>query len=376
MSGQNWRNAAALGTWLVIGLPAITRIFSGSLTGTQAAWWTLAFLAFGAALLPCLGIHVQVVSRAAFAALLVVQSAAGLTMVAASISGTAAATLVIVAAEVASILGPAAAWPWVAAQSAAVGVIWAQYETLVEAIALTGGFAGFQAFAVATVTLEQRERRAREDLARANAELLATRALLAENTRVAERVRIARDLHDTLGHHLTALSLQLDVASRVSSGQAAAHVQEAHAIAKLLLSDVRSVVSEMREGSHLHLADAVRALTGGAGGLQIHLELPEVVDVADAAQAHAMLSCVQEIITNAARHAAAKNLWIVIENRPDGIALHARDDGRGTAALTCGHGLTGMRERFAEHAGRVDFASEAGRGFEVHGFMPRAEASS
>jgi len=239
-----------------------------------------------------------------------------------------------------------------------------------------GAFAGFQAFALVTVALEHRERDARQELARANAELLTTRSLLAENSRIAERVRIARDLHDTLGHHLTALSLQLEVATRLSSGQATTHVQEAHAIAKLLLSDVRSVVSQMRDTSQLNLGDAVRALGGSAGALQIHVEMPESVDVADAAQAHAMLRCVQEIVTNAARHAAAKNLWVVIENRADGIALHARDDGRGTAAVTWGNGLTGMRERFAEHAGRVEFASAPGQGFQVHGFMPRAGATS
>ena len=104
--------------------------------------------------------------------------------------------------------------------------------------------------------------------------------------------------------------------------------------------------------------------------------MPESVDVDDAAQAHALLRCVQEIITNTARHAAARNLWIRVERRPDGIAIHARDDGRGAAEVTWGNGLKGMRERFEEHAGRVEITSAAGRGFEVHGFMPRAEAAS
>ena len=374
-TGEKWRNIAAFGTWLVVGLPTLARVLSGSFGGPPALIWSTAFVVFGAALVPCLPLHWVPARRPVVAVLLVLQSAAGLTMVGASGNGTAGATLVIVAAEVASIF-PRIAWPWVAVQSVLIGVIWARYADPLSAIAATGAFAGFQAFALVTIALEHRERAARQELTRANAELLATRSLLAENTRVAERIRIARDLHDTLGHHLTALSLQLDVASRLTSRQAATHVHEAHAIARLLLSDVRNVVSEMRDSSRLDLADAVRALTGAAGPLQIHVEMPESIDVADAAQAHAMLRCIQEIITNAARHAAARNLWIVIESSREGIALHARDDGRGSDGVTAGNGLRGMRERFAAHAGHVDFTSTPGHGFEVHGFMPRAEAAS
>src|SRR5204863_1503702 len=100
--------------------------------------------------------------------------------------------------------------------------------------------------------------------ARANAELHATRALLVEDSRVAERLRISRDLHDTLGHHLTALSLQLEVASRLASGPAAERVTEAHAITRLLLGDVRDVVSRLRESSHFDVAAAIRTLAAPA----------------------------------------------------------------------------------------------------------------
>jgi signal transduction histidine kinase len=219
------------------------------------------------------------------------------------------------------------------------------------ALTAGGAFAGFQMFAVATASLAHGESVARQELARANAELVATRELLAENSRVAERLRISRDLHDTLGHHLTALSLQLEVASRLTDGAAAGHIREAHAVTKLLLSDVRDVVGRLRRSSHVDLSQALRALTRTPGTLDIHLDVPERLDLEDPAQAHALLRCVQEIITNTSRHASARNLWIAVTQRPDGINLHARDDGRGVSSLECGHGLRGFMPR-----GPVDLA--------------------
>ena len=370
-----WRNAAALGTWMVVAVPTVAAVLDGRFGGTRALIWAAAFLAFGAALIPCLGLCRLPSSRVLVPALLTLQGAAGLTMVATSGNGTAAATLVIVAAEVASYYSARVTWLAVTAQSLGLMIVWARLDSVTEAVAGAGAFAGFQAFAVTTVLLAERERAAREGLARAHAELLATRALLAENSRMSERVRIARDLHDTLGHHLTALSLQLDVASRLTSGPAAAHVEEAHAIARLLLSDVRNVVSEMRD-SQLDLAAAVQALAGMPGPLRIHLDMPASLDVEDAGQAQALLRGVQEIITNASRHAAARNLWIRIVASAKAIELHARDDGRGAASVTWGNGLKGMRERFQEHAGRVDVTTADGRGFEVRGVMPRTGAVS
>lgn len=87
-------------------------------------------------------------------------------------------------------------------------------------------------------------------------------------------------------------------------------------------------------------------------------------------RAHALVRCVQEIVTNATRHGQAANLWIRIAAQPGGIALDARDDGRGAREVTWGHGLTGMRERFAELSGSIDVTAGSGRGFEIRGFMP------
>ena len=199
---------------------------------------------------------------------------------------------------------------------------------------------------------------------------------MAESSRAAERLRISRDLHDTLGHHLTALSLQLDVASHLSEGKAVAHVRQAHALTRLLLADVRDVVGQLRESSRFDLAKAVRTLVAEPSGrLAIHLEAPDTIPVDDDAHAHALLRCVQEIVTNATRHSDARNLWLTIAPGSDGVTVHGRDDGRGAAHVAWGHGLTGMRERFEAQAGHVEVRTSAGRGFEVHGFLPRTQAA-
>lgn len=376
MRNETWRSAAALGTWLVVGVPELVALATNGFSGPASMVWLIAFAVFGLALIPCVILGWPGTRRWTVIPLLVLQTLAGLTMTYAGANGTESATLVIVAAEVAAMFSWRVTWIWVAVQSVLIAIVWAQLAGILDALAFAGAFAGFQAFAASTVALARTERVAREALTRVNAELVATRSLLTESSRASERIRIARDLHDTLGHHLTALSIQLDVASRMTPGPAATHVRKAHAIARLLLSDVRNVVSEMRDGHALNLAAGIRALAGGAGALRVHLDMPASIDVEDAARAQALLRCVQEIITNATRHAAAGNLWIQISSSPEGIGLLARDDGRGAARVVQGHGLNGMRERFEAHAGRVEFASGEGRGFEVRAFMPRAGAAS
>ena len=375
MRADLWLQMAGFVTWLVSGIPMLTSVSRGTVAAPVALAWACGYVAFGVAF----GISCRVHGRGSLTvrrALLATQAASSLVMVYTAADGLAASTLVVVAAQLLDAFTTRGAVAWIVVQTALLmALFWTEFG-VVQAITIGGAFAGFETFALATASLAHKERAAREDLSRANAELVATRALLAEDGRVAERLRISRDLHDAIGHHLTALSLQLDVASRLTSGPAASHVAQAHAVTRLLLSDVRDVVSRLRETSRVNLADVLRALAASAGSLAIHLDVPDPLELEDAAQAHALLRCVQEIITNAARHGGARNLWIRIERRDEGIDLHARDDGQGTTDLKWGNGLSGMRERFEEHGGRVEFNPGAGRGFEIHGFMPRAESAA
>jgi signal transduction histidine kinase len=375
MRADAWLQVAGYLTWLVSGIPMLTGMARGTVPMATAAVWGCAFVAFGAAFGASCHVHARG-GAAARVALLAIQAGSGLVMAHITTDAIAAGTLVVVAAQLLGVFSVGGAIAWIAVQTALLmASFWTRFGP-VSAVTVAGAFAGFETFALATASLAHSERAAREDLSRANAELVAARALLAEDSRVAERLRISRDLHDTIGHHLTALSLQLEVAGRLSSGQAGAHVRHAHAVTRLLLSDVREVVGRLRDTSHVNLADAIRTLAVGAASLEVHLDLPDSLALDDPGQAHALIRCVQEIITNASRHGAARNLWIRIERRDQGIDLHARDDGRGAADLKWGNGLSGMRERFEEQAGHVTFTPGPGRGFEVRGFMPRSGAAS
>jgi signal transduction histidine kinase len=376
--GVNWHyKIAGYVGWLAIALPSLVDIGAGRLSGVRAMVWGSSFVVFGAVYALYLRPDPPAYHRSAALRALAVLAASGLTMVLASVGlmkYLASITLTIVAGELPYVLSPRMVWAWVVVQSAVLCVVfWLSFDW-VSGVAGGSAYAGFQVFALGRAWLEQRERTSREALTRTNAELRATQALLAENSRVAERLRISRDLHDALGHHLTALSLQLDVAARKSDGAAADHVQEAHAITRLLLSDVRSVVGQLRDRAEIELADALKSLASEDTVPKVHVEIGERLSVETPAQANVLLRAAQEIVTNAVKHARARNVWIRVVSVDNGIEMHARDDGQGVTALVAGHGLSGMRERFTEHGGTIEFTSAPGRGFSVDAFMPRMES--
>ena len=231
-------------------------------------------------------------------------------------------------------------------------------------------FLGISLFAFMSSLVALRQKDARDELRKVNSELRATQALLAENTRVAERVRIARELHDLVGHHLTALTLNLEVVTHLVDGKVLGHVQQAHSLARLLLADVREVVSEMRQDDKVNFADALNTLVEGVPKPKIHLDLPSDEVMTEPERAQVLLRCVQELITNSVRHASARNLWIRLSMTRDGLALSARDDGIGTDRVAFGNGLSGMSERLKLLGGKLEIESAAGAGFALHAWLP------
>jgi len=233
-----------------------------------------------------------------------------------------------------------------------------------------GLFLGISMFAFMSSVVVLRQNAARDELRRVNSELRATQTLLAENTRIAERVRIARELHDLVGHHLTALTLNLEVVTHLVDGKVLEHVQQAHSLARLLLADVREVVSDMRQDDMVNLAEALHTLIEGVPKPRIHLDLPAEAIMTEPQRAQVLLRCVQEMITNSVRHAQARNLWIRLSVAGDGLAMSARDDGIGADKVAIGNGLTGMAERLKHLGGKLEIESEPGEGFALHAWLP------
>jgi signal transduction histidine kinase len=365
---------AGLFTWLCASIPLfLIRYWTESPLGLNQylAWWIL-HLAFGLTYwnqVKKLPIRSSLSHRLVTVSVLTV-CALGVSMMAESALG--GILLLIVAGLLPWMLPAAPALTWLIAQNVLlVAVISKIPESSFSVAAVTGGlFLGISLFAFMSGVVSLRQNTARDALRKVNSELRATQALLADNTRIAERVRIARELHDLVGHHLTALTLNLEVATHLVDGKALEHVQQAHSLAKLLLADVREVVNDMRVDDKVDLATALRTLVSGVPEPMIHLDLPLELAMTDPRRAQVLLRCAQEMITNSVRHARAKNLWLSLVQDIDGVALTARDDGRGVNDVKAGNGLNGMAERLQQLDGELKIETSPGAGFSLHAWIP------
>lgn len=370
---------AGLFTWLCASIPLF---LIGFLYETPLGWqpyfiWWILHLVFGLTYwnqVRTLPVRSSLSHRLVTVSVLTICSL-GISMVAQTSLG--GILLLIVAGLLPWMLAPAPALTWLLVQNVLLVVVLHSIPDIGFSLAaMTGGlFLGISLFAFMSGVVTLRQHAARDELRKVNSELRATQALLAENTRIAERVRIARELHDLVGHHLTALTLNLEVATHLVDGKALEHVQQAHSLAKLLLIDVREVVSDMREDDKVELAAALRTLVEGVPEPRIHLDLPTELSMTDPLRAQVMLRCAQEMITNSLRHARAKNLWISLVHDENGVAMIARDDGRGTDAIEVGNGLKGMTERLRQLGGELKIESSPGAGFSLHAWVP-AEAET
>ncbi|NAZ84976.1 sensor histidine kinase, partial [Kineococcus indalonis] len=247
---------------------------------------------------------------------------------------------------------------------------------------------------------EQSERRRRAVLAlrAAAAENAALHERLVRQAReagaAAERVRLAREIHDTLAQGMVGVLTQVQAAQRSGAvpAPASTHLQRATALARTTLAEARRSLHDLRpeplerDGLVRALRDVVErwaADTGVAAELVVDrapTDLPTAVEVA-------LLRAGQEALANVARHARARRVVLTLAPMDDVVALDVRDDGRGfdpSATSSAPHGgtspgglgLVGMRERVGALGGVVDVESAPGRGTAVSVRIPLAPAGT
>jgi signal transduction histidine kinase len=365
---------AGLFLWFCAGIPLLLMrlIYEYPLTGELYVAWIMLHGLFGLMywnLMQYLPERTAIGYRVLYLSLLTA-SALGISVVSQSSMGGILLLIVSVLLPWMLPLVPAVSWLIVQNVLLAIFVNRIPDISLSDASTNAAFFLGISLFAFMSSAVVLRQSGARDELRRVNSELRATQSLLAENTRIAERVRISRELHDLVGHHLTALTLNLEVVTHLVDGKVLEHVQQAHSLAKLLLADVREVVSDMRQDDMVNLADALHTLIGGVPKPRIHLDLPFQEVMTEPQRAQVLLRCVQEMITNSVRHAQAENLWIRLSMTREGLAMSARDDGIGADKVAVGNGLLGMAERLKQLGGKLEIESEPGSGFALHAWLP------
>ncbi len=215
----------------------------------------------------------------------------------------------------------------------------------------------------------------RRMLVRANAELRGTQTMLAETARIEERLKISRELHDSVGHYLTSLGLQLEIAGSVGGADVQRPVERARLLVRLLLAEVREAASDWRLEKSEALPSAIRELCEGATGLETKLELAVDLPPASPGTSHALYRIVQEALTNTLRHSGARTFMVTLRTATaGGFELVLSDDGGGVAVVKPGTGLRGMEDRVRELGGSLRIDSGSGRGFTIEVHIPAARS--
>lgn len=193
-----------------------------------------------------------------------------------------------------------------------------------------------------------------------------------------ERERIAREMHDALGHRLTVAVVQLEGARRLvpsDPGRAAQIIDGMREQLKEGLAELRETVAALRSPVRATLAGSLERLVSAftaATDIEVHLELPEALPTLSHEQRHALFRVAQEGLTNVQRHAGAGRAWLTLELTTDALALRIEDDGRGypEAVARSRFGLAGIAERIAALGGRTDLGARRDGGARLEVRLP------
>jgi two-component system sensor histidine kinase DesK len=184
---------------------------------------------------------------------------------------------------------------------------------------------------------------------RGNRALADARSELARLAAENERSRIARDLHDLLGHSLTTITVKAGLARRIAAtdpARALVEISEVEDLARSALADVRATVANYREVTLAGELATGKELLRAAG---VTADLPSAVDIVDLRHRELFGWVLREGLTNVVRHAHATSCAVLFSTS----SVEIIDDGVGGVPLA-GSGLAGLRQRVTAAGGRVD----------------------
>lgn len=209
-----------------------------------------------------------------------------------------------------------------------------------------------------------------------------TRIRQIDQAKARERHQLARELHDTVAHHVSGIAIQAQAGRAIAAAQPERATEVLAVIedaASRTLSELRTMVGVLRAAEadfapRPGVADLERFAADPGGGLRIEVEMSGELDDLSPALDGALYRLAQESVTNARRHArSASRVTVRIDAQPERVHLTVDDDGLPSAGVAnaSGYGLVGMRERVTLLGGTFHAGPTAGGGWRVEALLPR-----
>jgi len=255
----------------------------------------------------------------------------------------------------------------------AFGAVGGPEAALQVGLGLSAGFLFIAAF----LRLAQRESDAREKLEAANRQLTEYAAQVEQLATMRERNRLAREVHDSLGHYLTVINVQLEVVTKLLESnplKALEAAKRAKELASEGLSEVRRSVAALRPSplDDRPLVEAMQGLidTAREAGLMVELEQSGPARALSPEVETVIYRAAQEALTNIRKHAHASSARVRLTYTPTEVQLAVRDNGVGRRHDEDSVGLTALRERAAALNGTVLTGNHPDGGFQIEVKLP------
>ena len=248
----------------------------------------------------------------------------------------------------------------------------------IDAIAIAVIYGTGIMFVVVFTRVAASERLARTQLAEANQRLRERAAEIEELAITKERNRLAREIHDSLGHYLTVVNVQISAAQAIieqDRPRALDHLAKAQTLTQEGLTEVRRSVAALRASptESRPLTDALTELVQQwtNAGLRVALSVDGPIRQLSPQANLTLYRAAQEALTNVGKHAQATSVNLLLDYRDERVIhLRVKDDGVGTSNSENGFGLLGVRERVQLLNGRVRVNTASGRGFSLEIELP------